>query len=199
MDSYSRVVSLLKVLLPLAALAILGTLFLIARGPAVDATIPFSRATIEDRLRNQQMTGAHYAGATRNGGQLTVTADSARPGARDDGPSASGLNAELLTVAGTRIAFSSSEGALDPLQDQARFQGDVLITSDAGMQVRSELLEADLNGLSAHSPGPVQAEGEIGNLSAGSMRLETRNQGGPMHMLFNNGVKLIYVPDKTER
>lgn len=198
MDGYSRIVSWLKVLLPLAALALLGTLFLVARSPKVDTAIPFARTEIEDRLRNQQMTGAYFSGTTRNGEQLTITAQAARPGSGDDTPSAEGLHAELRSHTSGTITFTSDSGSLDPGNDSARFSGDVVIASDAGLTVRSGLLEAELSGLSAHSPGPVQAEGEIGNLSAGNMRLETKFQGGPMHMLFNNGVKLVYVPTKSE-
>ena len=185
-------------LLPLAALTILGTLFLVARSPDIDTAIPFARTEIEDRLRSQQMTSAHYSGTTRNGEQLTVTAETARPGASGEAPSASGLRAELRSRSGGTITFASDQGALDPAADTALFSGSVVVASDAGMTVRSERIETVLSGLSAYSPGPVQAEGEIGTLTAGTMRLETRYQGGPLHMLFNNGVKLVYDPTKTE-
>lgn len=198
MDRYSRIVSWLKVLLPLAALALLGTLFLVARSPDVDTAIPFARTEIADRLRNQQMTQAYFSGTTRNGEQLTIAAAAARPGGGGEAPSASGLHAELRSTSSGIITFTSDSGALDPSSDTARFSGSVVIASDAGMTVHSELIETVLSGLSAYSPGPVQAEGEIGQLSAGNMRLETRFQGGPMHMLFNNGVKLVYLPTKTE-
>ena len=56
MDRYSRMVTFLKVLLPLAALALLSTLFLISRGINTKATIPFAAHEIEERMRGQQIT-----------------------------------------------------------------------------------------------------------------------------------------------
>jgi len=65
--------------------------------------------------------------------------------------------------------------------------------------VTTDLLNATLSGISADSPGPVQAKGPIGTLNAGTMQLQTKTEGGALHMLFNNGVKLVYDPRKSER
>lgn len=56
-----------------------------------------------------------------------------------------------------------------------------------------------LSGLEASSPGPVRATGAIGKLTAGNMQISAKTEGGPVHMLFKNGVKLLYEPQQPER
>lgn len=194
MDSYSRAVSYLKVLLPLAALAILSTLFMISRGPEVDATIPFAATEIEDRLRSRQVTGPRFSSVTQNGGEVLVTATTVRPGNEESESLATDLRAELRMASGGLVTLGSSQGALSPTGETARFEGDAVVTSDVGWTVYSDRIEAELSGMSAASPGPVRAKASIGTLEAGSMRMETKTKGGPVHMLFNNRVKLVYVP-----
>ena len=80
MDRYSRMVAVLKVALPLLALAILATLFLVSRGGEVDVTIPFAEADLETRTRDQQVTGPFFSGTTAQGDEIVVKADIARPG-----------------------------------------------------------------------------------------------------------------------
>jgi len=199
MDRYSRMVAFLKVLLPLAALGLLSTLFLISRSVNTEATIPFAEHEIEERMRGQQITAPFFSGTTAQGDEITVTASIARPG----GPASPAVAADLVAVIrmadGGRLTLSSDSGAVQIDKDIASFSGNVEITSAAGLLVTTDLLNATLSGISADSPGPVQAKGPIGTLNAGTMQLQTKTEGGALHMLFNNGVKLVYDPRKSER
>lgn len=199
MDRYSRMVTFLKVILPLAALALLSTLFLISRGVNTEATIPFADHEIEERMRGQQITAPYFSGTTSQGDEITVTASIARPGGPTSPAVATDLVAVISTADGGRMTLSSDSGAVQLESDMASFSGNVEITSAAGLLVTTDLLNATLSGLSADSPGPVRAIGPIGALNAGTMQLQTKTQGGPLHMLFNNGVKLVYDPRKSER
>ncbi|WIY26885.1 LPS export ABC transporter periplasmic protein LptC [Parasedimentitalea psychrophila] len=199
MDRYSRMVTFLKVLLPLAALALLSTLFLISRSVNTKATIPFAAHEIEERMRGQQITAPYFSGTTSQGDAITVTASIARPGGPTSPAVATDLVAVISMADGGQLTLSSDSGAVQLENDLASFSGHVEITSAAGLLVTTDLLNATLSGLSADSPGPVQATGPIGTLNAGSMQLQTKTEGGPLHMLFNNGVKLVYVPRTSER
>ena len=199
MDRYSRMIAFLKVLLPLAALALLSTLFLISRGVNTEATIPFSDHEIEERMRGQQITAPFFSGTTSQGDEITVTASIARPGGPTSPAVATDLVAVISMADGGRLTLSSDSGAVQLENDLASFTGNVEITSAAGLLVTTDLLNATISGLSVDSPGPVQATGPIGTLNAGTMQLQTKTQGGPLHMLFNNGVKLVYDPRKSER
>ena len=199
MDSYSRAVAYLKVLLPLIALVLLSTLFMISRGDDTEAVIPFAEQEIEDRLRGQQVTAPHYSGTTADGDEIMVRAGLARPGGTETPAVASALTGEIRIASGGRIALASDSGAIRPDSDLAEFAGSVTITSADGMVVETDALTTALSGLEAESPGPVRARGPIGDLTAGNMRIRSKTEGGPVHMLFKDGVKLIYTPQKPER
>ena len=95
MDRYSRVVSYLKVALPLAALALLSTLFLISRTINTDPSIPFADFELENRLRGQQVTAPFFTGTTATGQEITIAATKALQWWWQ-GASASDLEAEIL-------------------------------------------------------------------------------------------------------
>ena len=54
-DRHSRVVSWLKVLFPLIALALLSTLFLLSRAIDPGQAIPFAEKEVQDRRKHQQI------------------------------------------------------------------------------------------------------------------------------------------------
>ena len=74
-DTHSRLVGWLKLALPLAALVILSTLFLIADRIDPEAAIPYANVDVEDLARDPRMTTPSYAGLTSDGSALTLTAD----------------------------------------------------------------------------------------------------------------------------
>ena len=82
-DRYSRMVQLLKVILPLAALTLLSAVFLLSRGVDLGSPIPFAEDEIVERTRDQQVTGPFFSGVTPQGEQIQVQAKLARPGGPD--------------------------------------------------------------------------------------------------------------------
>ncbi|APG48699.1 LPS export ABC transporter periplasmic protein LptC [Phaeobacter porticola] len=199
MDGYSRLVAYLKVLLPLTALALMSTMFLISRGVDTEAVVPFAQQDLQDRTRGQQITAPFYSGTTAKGDEIMVTAKSARPGSASSPATALNLEAEIRMVEGGSFFMSSDTGALRPDKDIANFRGDVEILTSDGLKVTTDALNAALNGVRADSPGPVQASGAFGALTAGAMQIDTKTEDGPVHMVFNKGVKLLYDPQQSER
>lgn len=200
MDRYSRTVAYLKVLLPLTALALLSTLFLISRGIDTEAVIPFAQKEIEERMRGQQVTAPFFSGTTSQGDQIMVTASTARPGSSSgSGATAIDLQAEIRMATGGQMTLASESGSVYPDQDRALFKGNVILTSADGLVVETEELESALSAVSAESPGPVRATGPMGVLTAGQMLVRAESEGAPVQLLFKNRVKLVYDPSKTER
>ena len=79
----SNVVAWLKIVLPLAALAAMSTLFLLSRTIDPADAIPYATVDVEDRIREPRMTAPTYSGVTSDGAALTLTADEARPDAAE--------------------------------------------------------------------------------------------------------------------
>lgn len=199
MDRYSRIIAFLKVLLPLAALAILATLFLLSRSVDPTATIPFADQDVGDRLRDQQITAPFFSGTTPQGDELIVTARTAAPGRPGTPAAATELSARITMADGGRITLDADTGRINIARDLATFSGNVRIATSTGYTVVTDTLNTALSEISGTAPGPVNGSGPPGDFTAGSMRITAENAGGPVHMLFNNGVKLIYRPKQPER
>lgn len=199
MDFRSRMVALLKVLLPLAALAILSTLFLLSRSVDPTATIPFAERDMAERLSGQQITAPFYSGSTTKGDEVIVSASVARPGGNGEPAQATDLRARINMIDGTRLTMESDTGSIGSDTDIATFSGNVRVTSSAGYVVTTDHLNTDLKGMTGNTPGPVKGTGPLGSFDAGRMQMRSDAEGGPVHLHFNNGVKLVYQPPKTER
>ena len=194
MDRYSRMVAWLKVLLPLMALALLSTLFLLSRSVDPMASIPFAEAEIQERLRDQQITGPFFSGSTTRGDQVSFSAGKMGMGQSDATTTAQDLSAQIDLASGARIVFSSDTGSVDMAGDTSVLSGNVLITTSNGYKIKSDRLISAMSSLSVKSPNKVVAKGPLGALTAGSMKLIAPENSENTQLIFTNGVKLIYDP-----
>jgi lipopolysaccharide export system protein LptC len=188
-------VALLKVLLPLAALAILSTLFLVARAMDNEAAIPFAGKEIQDRLRDQQITGPFFSGTTPDGDRISfsaVTLITLRD--RVGTNRAETVLAKLETSQGATFQLQADVVELDMTADNALMSGDVSMVSSTGYRVNTATLTALVSALDVTAPQKVEATGPLGVFTAGNMRIFTPKDTDGMQMIFSNGVKLVYTP-----
>jgi lipopolysaccharide export system protein LptC len=198
-DGYSRLISLLKVVFPLAALGLLSTIFLLSRSIDPTASIPFADDEIRDRLRDQQITGPFFSGATTNGDQLSFYADRlAIPDGQIGANRAEGVKARIETSDGALFTLQSSTADFDVARDNANLEGDVILTSSQGYRIVTDKLESDISTLQLVSPGPIVASSPAGTIEAGGMRIDGANGDQATQLVFTNRVKLVYTPSKTE-
>ncbi len=198
MDRYSRLVAWLKVLLPLTALALLSTLFLLSRNLDPVAAIPFADAEIKDRLRDEQITGPFFSGTTESGDRVSVSAGKMQTNA-SAGNSASDLSAQIDLASGTRVVLFSDTGSFDMRNARSSLTGNVVITTSTGFKMTTDALDADFDTMHVESPGDVMADSPLGTLNAGQMRIEKRGADENTHLIFTNGVKLVYTPKPLEK
>lgn len=194
-DGYSRLITLLKVVFPLAALALLSTLFLISRGVETDAVIPFADKEIQDRLRDQQVTGPFFTSTTTTGDQMSFTADTlvTLPG-RVGANRAKNVVGTLESEDGATFQLVADEAELDMGRDTADLVGDVSIVSSSGYRINTPSMTALISDLDLYAPAQVDGIGPIGTLRAGNMRVFSPNEGKTTQMVFSGGVKLVYTP-----
>ncbi|MFL4469307.1 LPS export ABC transporter periplasmic protein LptC [Tateyamaria armeniaca] len=197
MDGYSRLVAWLKVLLPLMALLLLSTLFLLSRNIDPMTTLPFAETEIDDRLREQQITAPFFSGTTDAGDQVSVSA-STMATRNELNNEATDFSAQIDLASGTRINLISDQGQFDLRGNTSTLQGNVVITTSSGFDLSSEEMIAEFDTLALESPGPVQGTGPLGTLDAGQMRLQRNGVDSNAHLIFTNGVKLIYTPEIRE-
>lgn len=199
MDQYSRWVAFLKVLLPLAALGLLSTLFLLSRKVDPDATIPFADREISDRLRDQQITSPVFAGTSLQGDDIFISAERVSPPTNGKPARAWNLEARLENQAGRHIRMRAPQGSLQDTIGRATFFDDVVIDTSTGYVIETKLLTAQLDESAAQSPGRITAQGPLGDLEAGSMDISPKTDSDGLHIVFKNGVRLLYDPKQPER
>ncbi|WP_195820970.1 LPS export ABC transporter periplasmic protein LptC [Roseobacter sp. MH60115] len=198
-DRYSRMVAWLKVALPLAALGLLSTLFLLSRVVDPTESIPFADTEVQDRLLNQQISGPYYSGTTANGDQIAFVAEKVlTPNGLGGANRAEDVFVKIEMVSGTTVNVTSNKARVNIGQDVADLTGNVVITTSQGYIITSEALIARIAALDLRSPDTVFATTPAGELTAGSMRLMSPEPDAPAQLVFTNGVKLIYQPKQAK-
>lgn len=198
-DPHSRIVGWLKVALPLSALALLSTLFLLSDRIDPQDAIPYAEVDVEALARDPRMTAPVYAGITEDGTAITVVAKEARPSTDEQTADATEVHTRLDMPDGGFADISAAEARIDNAAGNLRLSGGVTVKSSTGYTVTTDALTALLDRSSASSEGEVQAEGPAGTLTAGKflMQLEQGmgDEAGNAYLLvFTDRVKLVYQP-----
>lgn len=196
----TRIVRWLRVLLPLVALAILSTLFLLSKGPGKDPSIPYADVDAEELAREPQMTLPEYAGVTRGGAAVTLRADQLRSASGAEGD-ASRMRMTWRAEDGLAADMTAPAGAL--ADGVIRLTGGVRMTTSSGWALTTPQIDTptddtanDGSGTRAAivAPDEVNAFAPFGQLTAGAMELSRAAVGGDHLLNFTDGVRLIYQP-----
>lgn len=194
-DMHTRVVTWLKVLLPLTALAILSTLFLLADQINPDDALPFAEVDVEDLAREPRMTLPSYAGTTSDGAALRLTAEAAVPGAVDQPATALKVWLELATPDGAVTQLRAAAAVMDTAGGRVLLNGGVTLSSSQGYKIETEEISAKLDRTGLQAPHPITATAPAGQITADGMALTPDNQTpGHYVMVFKGGIRLVYDP-----
>ncbi|TCP40217.1 hypothetical protein [Rhodovulum marinum] len=196
-NAYSRFIALAKIVLPLAALGLLSTLFLISRGPGTGDDLPYAQVDVDELLREQRIGAPNYAGVTRDGTAIALRADTARPDPATPGRTAADhVRARLDMPDGSHADIAAERGIVDSDAEIALLEGSARIDTSTGYRVRAETLSSALGKTEVLAEGPVEADGPPGRIEAGAMRLSTDPGNEDRYVLvFKDGVKLVYDPE----
>lgn len=187
----------LKVILPLSALAILSTLFLVAdrrgaNGVSITDTVTLDRLLTEGRVANPSFSGVGDGGAS-----VEFLAEEAKPATDDGGDvEASRLRGTWQSVSGAEVTLTGLHGRLFADTGDVAVDGDVNVIDSQGYRLASEALKIDGVTKNIVSPGPVVGTGPATRIEAGGMRIEQR-AGTPL-AIFTDGVRVIYDPNASE-
>ena len=195
-NTYSRVVAWLKVLLPLVALVLLSTMFLISRTIDPSQAIPFANVDVEGLIREQRISGPSFSGVTKDGAALSFQAETARPLPEgQNGLSAEILTARIETPDGAQVDIQAATARVDGATRELSLSGGVLVETSTDYRIEAQGLVAQLDRAELTSDGAVNAAGPLGTLDAGTMRIAPVDGDASTYLLvFKDGVKLVYVP-----
>ena len=194
-NAYSRFVFWLKVLLPLGALAILSTLFLLSETLDPNKAIPYADVDVEQILREQGLTRPTFGGTTASGATITLAADAVRP-ATGEGQRLRGfaLNVAVEMPGGATVTIDSPSGEINFTEGMTSLSGGAVVASSHGYRIETDALTAALDRVDAATEGPVTASGPAGTIDAGRMTLTQRAETGAHVLVFKDGVRLVYDP-----
>lgn len=186
-----------RVIMPLLALALLSSLFLLNQRPDPDAAIPFASADVELLAREQRLTAPRFAGVSSGGASFSISADLARPDITDPRI----LSADRLSIAvdglegGNTLFVQARRGQVDTGAQTLQLAGDILIRSSIGIAVKTDQMMADVATMTMFVPTPVTGAGPFGNFTAQTMRLSRNPVTGDQLLLFEGDVTLLYEPE----
>ncbi|MBI1169855.1 hypothetical protein GC209_00510 [bacterium] len=192
---HSRLVFWLKILLPLAALGLLATLFLFGHTVRPEDAIPYADGSIAERVKEPRLTDATFAGVTRDGSALKITAADARPGVAGttNAGTASDVHARIEMSDGSSATIQSARAQMDDASRTALLQGGVTMVSSTDYVVKTSGMRVALDQTDVTSLGPVTGVGPAGTFEAQKMHLSRGPSGGYV-LDFTGGVQLVYTP-----
>jgi lipopolysaccharide export system protein LptC len=189
---YSQFVGFLKITLPLAALALMSTVFLFARAPTQDSAVPY--AEIEEIAREPRRSGAQVSGVADDGSVIQLTAETARP--LGDVLLVETMFASIDVVNGIHIDIRAGRGEINNATRIARLTGLARIETSNGYEMETAGITANLTTGQITSDGALEIQAPFGSLTAGQMIIETPEEMGGQVMIFQNGVRLVYTPQQ---
>ncbi len=189
---YSQFVGFLKVSLPLAALALMSTVFLFARAPTQENAIPY--AEIEEIARAPRVSGAQVSGVSNDGSVFELVARTALPNL--NGMTADTLTAAIESIDGTLIDIRAGQGEINTTEQTARLSGLVRIETSDGFEMETAAVTTNMTTGQIISDGALEVQAPFGSLTAGQMIIETPDGANGQVMLFQNGVRLVYTPQQ---
>ena len=189
---YSQFVSFLKITLPLAALALMSTVFLFARAPTLETTIPY--AEIEEIAREPRLSGAQISGVADDGSVIGISVQTTRPSG--DLMIAENLTASIDSANGIHIDIRAGSGEIDTSSRIARLMGLARVATSNGYEMETVGITANMTTGQIISDAEIEVQAPFGSLTAGQMIIETPEGSDGQVMLFQNGVRLVYTPQQ---
>lgn len=189
----SRVVAWLRVLLPLAALALLATLFLWSDRPDPELAIPYAEGDAGVVDGPPRITAPTWAGVTRDGARVSLSAASASPDAAS-GSSVADMRLDWTGPDGLQARATAPEAVMDATA--ITLGGGVAVSLSSGWSLLARTLSAARDRSDITAAGGVEVEAPFGHITAEQARLHHPEgaTGGGEVLDFTGGVRLIYQP-----
>lgn len=192
---YSRVVAVLKVGLPLIALALLAGLFLSPREEAGEGVV-FSPGDVEAFGEGLRISNPTFTGTTRADERFHFTADLVVPDAAP--PERASITRPAGTIeleGGPVVTVEAERGDLHLPSQRLDLVGDVRIETSDGYRLLTEKATLDLRTGAFVAGDAVEGTGPLGTITSQSLHVAPAAETGEARRFsFSGGVRLVYDP-----
>ena len=190
-SSYSGMVVWLKILLPLIALGLLGTVFLFNSKDTYEIGFTFSRADLDSLEKGSFLKNPEINGITTKGEPFHLLADEIKP--MDNGTNLiviTNMRTEFHFNSGAWAKVTASSALMDVAAQTVWFEsGGRLETSDGNVATVDTLhllmASGELQGTG------IVADGPLGRVSAENFRIESNGTENRV-LWFENNVRMRY-------
>ena len=190
---YSQVVGWAKILLPLCAIGLLSTLFLLARSTTEPNEIVLEQ--VEAIAREQRLSAPEFSGLTDDGAVIVISASTARPDTtRPDTISIDDVRLRMDNADGSNVEITATMGEIDGRAGIVSLLGLARLVTSSGYEMETNGLIADLDTGLVTTDGLLEIHAPFGQLTAGKVTFQMASEGISQEMLFTDGVRLLYTP-----
>ncbi len=193
---------LMRLLLPLGAVVLLSTIFLLARNIDAERAVEMSGLDVETLTMGPRIGAARIAGVTQDDIAMTIHAASIRSDSdlESNEPLLLSLDApqgRLDFDDARRVWFEASAGRIDQDADAMLMDGDVMLETSDGYRLRMPVLQAALSQVDVRGSGGIRGDGPSGEITADRLHLTRPATARAGYLLaFEGNVRLIYLPEE---
>lgn len=193
-DFYSTTVNWVKVTLPLIAIALLSSLFLLSGTPDPEAALPYAEVDIEQITREQRVTAPRFAGVLDEGREIILLAEAvAADTGQIDRIRAQSIDGRIDIDATEVMTLRATLGEFDMAAQIASLNDGVSVETTQGYRMESDSVIMALDEIRLSAPTPVHITGPGLDLTADAMEIEEIN-GAPI-LRFTGSVRMLYQPE----
>ncbi|MEO8531702.1 MAG: hypothetical protein ABI459_10795 [Deltaproteobacteria bacterium] len=191
-DAWSRAVSYAKVLMPLGALAILSTLFLLSR--KVDAVIDLSAFNAADLA--QTIANPRFAGVSDDGSTFQLAARAANPVASStDQMKVDDINLSMDLRDGSRIDARATLAFIDMRAKTVVLENKPVITTSNGYDITGDDISISYGDNRVVTATKIAVSGPTGLITADQLTLTDRGTNASDYkMVFSGNVHMTIQP-----
>ncbi len=198
-DLRSRLVSILKVGLPLVALGLISALFLIQGDEGGNqGEVLFSQGDIEALGNGLRVSNPTLTGTTQTSDRFRFTADLVIPDAAPPTRAeVTGLQGRMEFANGPIVDVKAPNAELELKTQRMTLSGLVRIVTSSGYRMHANKMLLDLSLGELEASESVETTGPLGRITSGTLRIEPegKSQTNTAHLIsFGNGVRLLYHP-----
>lgn len=191
---YSKTVVWVKITLPLVAIALLSSLFLLSSAPDPDAALPYAEVDINQVTREQRVSQPRFAGIIGEGQEIVLTADAVSAEAsQTDAIHAQAIEGRVELSGEDYLTIEAAFGDIDMTAQMATFRENVVLQSSMGYLIESEVMVMALDALNMRSPVPIHVIGPGLDVTADTMHIA--GPEGATIVRFNGSVRVLYDPE----
>ena len=193
---HSKHVRILKLLLPVCAVAVLGLYFVSSKISISLGDMQASVGDIDINSESLRMTNPKLEGVTDDGGAYQLTADYAE---QDIGNMEQmrlhAVRAELTQPKDTWSKMTAPKGKFDSKKESLELFGGINISTSTGMVAKLDRANIDLKTQLIRSDVPVEVEAREGTLTAKTLQIKAAEK----RILFKGDVRVHIIRGEADK